>query len=487
MTLNFTEANPFEKTSGSLVNMLDNVLRGLKFSIKALNIGNAKELNLSKYSMTINEKLGINVGIICASATNMPLDDKFDLIITDPPYYDDVPYSELSDFFYVWLKRAIGEYYPEAFHYNTQWEELSLYEVSVNPARFNVPNAKQRAIDHFRALLKRSMRECYRLLKDDGLLIVFFAHSSIEAWRDLVEALQSAGFQITRTWPVHTEMMTRVTARGKAVIDTSLIVVARKRAKSGEVGYIEELKPRVREAVKNEVRKLVQEFNLKGADLINAAMGPALRIITQYDKIESASVGGTVDDVLKIVEETVVPAFLEVKLGSQMMARLDPYTSFYVYVRLSYGVHGKEKKLVLPFDHANRIAIALGIDVNELAKARIVKYSKGKSRKDVEVILPRGNIKNFLKERDLDLNEPNPRSIIDVIHLLEAAYNIKGRKGVDELYGKLKGFRDFDSKTIKTIIQALYTGLDGEDPEKPLLKPLINLESNLMTLDSFFR
>ena len=488
MTWNFCEVNPFEKTSGSLISMYNQVLNGLKYTSKALNVNNQYGFISSNSKATNVSKPSVN--ILCMSATNIPIDEKFDIIVTDPPYYDDVPYAELSDFFYIWLKRALGEYHPEAFHYNTQWEELALQEVSVNPARFNVPRAKQRSIEHFRALLKRSMKECYRLLKDGGLLVVFFAHSSIEAWRDLVEALQSAGFEITRTWPVHTEKMERVTAAGKAVIDTSLIVVARKRVQGGGVGYIEELKPKVRAAVRDEVKRLVQEFNLKGADLINAAMGPALKIITQYDKIERASIGGTVADVLKIVEETVVPAFLEVKLGSQMMARLDPYTSFYVYTRISYGVHGREKKLVLPFDHANRIALALGVDINELVKAHIVKYTKGKGRKDIEVILPRGNIKNFLRERDLDLGEPAPRSIIDVIHLLEAAYNMKGRKGVDELYGKLKGFRGFDIEAIKTVIQALYTGLDEDDPEKPLLKPLVNLDfrgSGLMTLDKFFR
>jgi len=486
MAWNFCEVNPFTKVRGSLVNMFKKILSALKFAVKNFYTStNNNQLYQEK-----SEIKKPNVKVLLASATNLPMDEKFDLIVTDPPYYDDVPYAELSDYYYVWLKRIIGKYYPEAFHYNTQWEELALQEVSVNPARFNVPNAKQRSIEHFRALLKRSVKECYRLLKDDGLLVVFFAHSSVEAWRDLVEALQSAGFEITRTWPVHTEKTGRATALGKAVIDTSLIVVARKRMQGEGVGYIEELKPKVRATVRDEVKRLVQEFNLKGADLINAAMGPALKIITQHNRIERASIGGTVADVLKIVEETVVPAFLEVKLGSQMMARLDPHTSFYVYTRISYGVHGKEKKLILPFDHANRIALALGVDINELVKARMVKYIKGKGRKDIEVVLPRGNIKNFLKERDLDLDEPVPRNIIDVVHLLEAAYNMKGHKGVDELYGKLKGFRGFDVEAIKTVIQALYTGLDEDDPEKPLLKPLVNLdfrEVGLVTLDKFFR
>ena len=498
MTWNFVETNPFEKTAGSLLNMLEAVKEGLEFAVKALKTSRSSQQVINKSSLgnidgnnaTTNDN---KIKIILSSATSLNLNESYDIIITDPPYYDDVPYSELSDFYYVWLKRALRDYYPEAFHYNTQWEELALQEVSVNPARFNVPNAKQRAREHFRTLLKMSMKKCYDLLKDDGLLIVFFAHSSVEAWRDLVEALQrpaeGAGFEITRTWPIHTEKTGRATALGKAVIDTSLIVVARKRAKGGGVGYIEELKPKIKAAVKDEVKRLVQEFGLKGADLINAAMGPALRIITQYDRVERASIGGAVTDVLNIVEETVVPAFLEVKLGSQMMARLDPYTSFYVYTRLSYGVHGKEKRLILPFDHANRIALALGIDIDELVKAHIVRYTKGKSRKSVEVILPRGDVKNFLKERNLDLDEPAPVSIIDIVHLLETAYNIKGRKGINELYSKLKGFKDYDVETIKTVIQALFMGLDEDDPEKPLLKPLNNLDLkdlSPVTLDKFF-
>jgi len=486
MTWNFCEVNPFVKTSGSLENALDQILKGLKFATSALR---GVDIKVSSNASSSSEIRHPDVKILLASATELPLNEKYDLIVTDPPYYDDEPYAELSDFFYVWLKRVLGEYYPEAFHFNTQWEELALQEVSVNPARFKVPNAKRRAVEHFRMLLKKSMKECYRLLKDDGLLVVFFAHSSVNAWRDLVEALQSAGFVITRTWPVHTEKMERVTALGKAVIDTSLIVVARKRAHSGDVGYIEELRPKIIATVKDEVKRLVQEFNLKGADLINAAMGPALRIITQYDKIERASVGDAVTDILKIVEETVVPAFLEAKLGSQMLTRLDPYASFYIYTRISYSISEKEKRLVLPFDHANRIAMTLGISMDDLVRTHVVKYVKSKGRKGVEIIIPRGDLKNFAKERDLDLNEPTPRSIIDVVHMLEVAYSLKGSRGVNELYIKLKRFRGFDIEAIKTTIQVLYTGLDEGDPEKPLLKPLINLDfkAETSTLEKFFR
>jgi len=306
-----------------------------------------------------------------------------------------------------------------------------------------------------------------------------------------VEALQSAGFEIIRTWPVHTEKRGRATAFGKGVIDTSLIVIAKKKVQSRGVGYVEELMPEVRVAVRNEVKRLVQEFNLKGADLINAAMGPALKIITRYDRIERASIGGAVENILNIVQETVVPAFLEVKLGSQVMARLDPYTSFYMFTRMSYGLHGKEKRLVLPFDHANRVALALGVNIDNLEKAHVVKhtYTKRKERKAVEVILPRGEVKTFLKERGLNLDEPAPKSIIDVVHLLEVAYNLKGRRGVNELYTKLNGFRGFDLEAIKTVIQALYMGLADDDPEKPLLKPLLDLdlrETKHVTLDKLF-
>jgi putative DNA methylase len=492
MTWNFCEVNPFMEVSGSLINMFKKVVRALKFATSKLSAkvplnvqDKDKRLNLNKRAQAPK--------VLLASATEIPLpsDEKYDLIVTDPPYYDDVPYSELSDFYYVWLKRALGEYYPEAFHHNTQWEELALQEVSVDPARFNIANAKQRAVEHYKALLKKSMKECYRLLKDSGLLVVFFAHSSVEAWKDLVEALQSAGFEITKTWPVRTEKRGRATALGKGVIDTSLIVIARKKTQSGGVGYVEELLPEVRVAVRNEVKRLVQEFNLKGADLINAAMGPALKVITRYDRIEKASIGGAVENILNIVQETVVPAFLEVGLSSQVTARLDSHTSFYVFTRMSYSLHGKERRLVLPFDHANRIALALGINIDNLEKNHIVKhvYTKKRERKAVEVILPRGEVKTFLKERGLDLNEPAPKSIIDVVHLLEVAYNLKGRKEVNELYTKLNGFRGFDLEAIKTVIQALYMGLSGDDPEKPLLKPLLDLdlkETKHVTLDKLF-
>jgi putative DNA methylase len=222
MTWNFCEVNPFMEVSGSLINMLKKVNRALKFATNKLSAKVPLNVQDRDKKLDLNKKAQA-LKVLLASATDSPLpsDEKYDLIATDPPYYHDVPYAELSDFYYVWLKRALSEYYPEAFHYNTQWEELALQEVSVNPARFNITNARQRAVEHYRALLKKSMRECHRLLKDDGLLVVFFAHSSVEAWRDLVEALQSAGFEITRTWPVHTEKRGRATALGKGVLSNA--------------------------------------------------------------------------------------------------------------------------------------------------------------------------------------------------------------------------------------------------------------------------
>ena len=174
------------------------------------------------------------------------INDKFDLIVTDPPYYNDVAYTELSDFYFVWLKRALSDvegnrlvprFIPEAFfeklgddyiEISTQWEKFALREVSLYYTRLG-SNAKwEDGRKHFQSLLNASFVTMASRLKDDGLLVTYYAHTDPDAWKALLEAgWEAAGLRVTNAFPLTTESAQSVVKMGKLSMDTSILVVWR--------------------------------------------------------------------------------------------------------------------------------------------------------------------------------------------------------------------------------------------------------------------
>ena len=147
--------------------------------------------------------------ILQASATLLPYsDDSFDAVLTDPPYYDNVPYSYLSDFFYVWCKRSIGELHPELFQelMTSKDDEIVMY----GHREGGVDAGKQ----FFEERLSKAFQEIHRVLKPNGIVVIVYAHKSTEGWETLINALLDSGLIITCAWPIDTEMKISFTRNG---------------------------------------------------------------------------------------------------------------------------------------------------------------------------------------------------------------------------------------------------------------------------------
>ncbi|MDW7973242.1 MAG: hypothetical protein RMI01_08600 [Thermodesulfovibrio sp.] len=177
------------------------------------------------------------------SATSLPYDDNyFDAIFTDPPYYDNIMYSELSDFFYVWLKRSIGDLYPELF--STPLTPRS-QEIVVNPVRHgNTKTSKE----FFEKNIYNAFKEMNRVLKTNGILLVVYTHKST----------LDAGFVVTATWPIDTEMKSRLNAKNTASLASSIYIVARKVEKE-ELGWFEEIKNEIKDHLEKKLDRLWKE------------------------------------------------------------------------------------------------------------------------------------------------------------------------------------------------------------------------------------
>jgi putative DNA methylase len=225
------------------------------------------------------------------SATEHSLpDDSANYFITDPPYYDAIPYADLSDFFYVWLKRCLKQVHGEIVaEVLTPKEEEAIW----NPSRLYSKTGQPKDEAFYERQLARAFAEGRRILRPDGLGMVVFAHKSTAGWEAVLSALVNAGWVATASWPIDTELETRVNAMGTASLASSVHLVCRPREKtngslSQDVGdwrdVLQELPRRIHEWMP----RLTDE-GVVGADAIFACLGPALEIFSRYTRVEKSN------------------------------------------------------------------------------------------------------------------------------------------------------------------------------------------------------
>jgi adenine-specific DNA methylase len=293
------------------------------------------------------------------SAAALPFPDRhFDAVVVDPPYADNVPYADLSDFFYVWLRRTVGDLYPEAFGTPLVPKDE---EAVVNPARFGGgKKGEQIAQAHYQRLMEKSFAEIHRVLKPDGMAVVMFTHRSTEAWERLIQSLLDAGLYPTASFPVHTEMEASTHQRGKGAIQSTILMACRRRPENAPVGWYGS----VRAELERVIPERLAEFwkaGIRGADFFISAIGPAVGVFGRYRKVMRPD--GREVAVSDLLDEarSIVTAFVMAQLG---LTRLDGPTWFYVLYRWAYG--GEE----LSFDEANKLAKSVGAELDALTGRR---------------------------------------------------------------------------------------------------------------------
>ena len=404
MTWDYAEVNATEAAPGSWSNGIAQVFDGLKhtFAAKAL---------------TSSVHLG--------SAAALPFPDRhFDAVVVDPPYADNVPYADLSDFFYVWLRRTVGDLYPEAFPTPLVPKDE---EAVVNPARFGGgKRGEQIAQAHYQRLMQEAFAEIYRVLKPEGMAVVMFTHRSTKAWESLIQALLDAGLYPTASFPVHTEMEASTHQRGKGAIQSTILMACRRRPENAGVGWY----ARVREELEQVIRERLSEFweaGIRGADFFISAIGPAVGVFGRYRKVmrpdgQEITVENLLDEV-----RSIVTAFTLEKLG---LSRLDEPTRFYVLYRWAYGGE------TLSFDEANKLAKSAGAELDVLSEKHWLVLRK---KDQVELLTFRRRMEEqaFLRSLQKALEDGSFLRLpeIDQLHLLLYLW----RKGEVEALSGLLG------------------------------------------------
>jgi putative DNA methylase len=323
-----------------------------------------------------------------ADALTHIADESVDAVVMDPPYYDNVMYAELSDFFYVWLKRTAGRVFPELFTRTLTDKEN---EAVANPAKFKgEPGAKRLAARDYQERMAAIFAECRRVLKRDGIMTLMFTHKASGAWDALTTGLIEAGFSISASWPINTEAEGSLHIKNKAAANSTIFLACRPRPAvklDEEVHYWEDVEPRVVRAVRAKVGEF-QKAGITGVDLYLASFGPALQEFSKHWPLRRGTpalpraehrrrkqkelfeeswdpYAVSPEDALAAARREVKRWRIEQLTHSKWKADLDPLTSFFV---LSWDAFHAP---VFPYDEALLLARAVGVDLDREVIGRV--------------------------------------------------------------------------------------------------------------------
>ena len=357
------------------------------------------------------------VTVTCENAGNLASlgDGSQTLVCIDPPYYDNVMYAELADFFYVWEKRTLGMLWPELF---TESLTNKHDEAVTNRARFSDAGrrAKELADHDYTAKMAAIFAECRRVLADDGVLTVMFTHKRADAWDSLGTALITAGFTIETSWPVHTESEQSLHQARQNSAKSTVFMVCRKRGESRadrDRVYLDNIEGDIRRAAGDALERSAKQ-GLTGVDLLLSTYGPALSALSKHWPVYSDEADAEGRSRLLRPEEALAVARTEVT--RRQRARLvgsgtefDPLTDF---ILMSWSMFAARE---FPYDEARKLALATGgLEVAEVERAKLITAKSG----SVTITPPQQRLR-----RDSDSHLPGVNrerrsfpALIDAVH-----------------------------------------------------------------------
>jgi len=296
----------------------------------------------------------------------------FDIIFIDPPYYDNVQYAELSDFFYVWFRLILRDIYPEAFSMPLTPKEE---EAVKNAVRHGGSEASAK---FYEEKMFRIFKSSHKALRDDGVLLLWFAHKAGEAWIRTINSLLNAGFIISAVWSVRSEMERSIHISGKAALRSSLIFICRKREKEKE-SWLPNLMQNLNQKITKRIEEL-EKMGFFGPDLIMGAIGEGLRQISNHWPIKDPEGKLSPREILNmVIDRASTLAVNHIMRRVPMLELLDTPSKFYA---LAYYIY----KGFMEYDDARRLALSLRVvgedPVNEIAiKTGIAKLTTTTIRK----------------------------------------------------------------------------------------------------------
>lgn len=357
MTWQYAESNPFCSSSGCISNMLDWVVKCVA-NFPAISRGNSRQFD----AQSDNGLREI-------------------MISTNPPYYDNIEYADLSDFFYVWMRQMLKNTYPTLFR---TMLVPKTEELVATPYRFG--GSTEKARNFFEDGMFNTCCRLYQYAREDIPVTIYYAFKQSETdemdstastgWETMLSAIIRAGFAITGTWPIRTEMVNRGGAQGTNSLASSIVLVCRKRAETaGSVTrreFINALHREMRPALEK-----LQSANIAPVDLAQSAIGPGIGVFSRYKSVlEADGKPMSVRAALQIINQEL-DAFYNEQEGE-----LDRESRFCVELFSQYAFNN------IKFGDADILARAKNTSVQALAEHGVLMAAKGQVRLKTRDELP---------------------------------------------------------------------------------------------------
>lgn len=348
MTWDYAEANPFSSSSGCFDNMLEWVFKSL-LEFPATITGTA-----------IQHDAQTDCGL------------RHLVISSDPPYYDNIGYADLADYFYIWMRQSLKSTYPRLFR---TMLVPKAEELVATPYRFE--GSREKARDFFEGGMVQACRQFYRYAREDVPVTIYYAYKQSESdegdnaaqastgWETMLSAIIKAGFAITGTWPMRTEMANRAVASNTNALASSIVLVCRKRpeesASCSRRSFIAELKRELRTALKN-----LQNSNIAPVDMAQAAIGPGMGVYSRYAGVlEADGSSMTIRSALQVINAEL-DAYLTEQDGE-----LDADSRFCIDLYAQYAFND------MKYGEADVLARARNTSIDRLADRGLVFAQKG--------------------------------------------------------------------------------------------------------------
>jgi putative DNA methylase len=425
MVFDYPEMNPFTNYTSSAINQLDQILEYIESESYSFNVAHCQNAASGDRSQFLTKFLNA--------------------VITDPPYYDAIAYADLSDFFYVWLKRSVGRYYALNFATpNTPKTE------ECTAIKHNHDGDKEAAKQHFESKLLQIFDAIEHQTSD--IVSIMFAHQSTEAWTTLCNSILGARMNITGSWAVDTEV-TGGLKEGKAYLSSSVTVSCTPSQKIG-LGDFREVKKAIERTVSKEVEELYR-LGFRGADLLTACFGQAVSEFGKYEKVEKAD--GSVVTVAELLEMARESAFNALLKGFDG----DDFTKFYIGWLQLYSFAESE------FDDAAKFSrVGLSINVAELFTEHILIKNGNKQTL--------GTFEERIKANK-NIGDRANNFLIDLVHRAMALYKGNNRTALLQYIGKVAAQPESNFWRVVTSLCEVLPA--GSEDHKQALGLLTNKDS----------
>lgn len=439
ITWDFSEAVILNEVPGSYQFCLDRVLSCIETVLRAQTAGAS------------------NCVILCQSATN-PINQKVDAIITDPPYYDAIPYADLSDFFYVWIRRTFGTQFSDSLS-----EPLTpkIDELVQHAGRFEGDNDAAKRF--YEKGMAESFQNAHEALSDDGRIVIVFAHKEPDAWETLVKAMIESGLVVTASLPIDTEQGKRMRSQGSAALATSLWMVCRKRPANLKKGRYSEIKRDMQKRIIERLRYF-WDVGIRGPDFVWAAIGPALESYSSYKEVRRIDKQVfTVTEFLTEVRRIVTDFALGKILHGTSTEALDEWTRYYLMHKDYFGTEDA------PVGECILLAQGYGVSLDDLRAAQVGILKKARSSNGLRLL---GHTERT-SDRVGYVHTSGRIPMIDLIHRVMKLWSV-GESAWINAYFHEHGLQE--NPLFKAVLQALIETSPQGSSERSLLETLINYE-----------